>query len=99
MLNATPLDLSRLRVHPLAERESLTRVEDILLDPVRAQKPIGPELNLTLERCVAAIRAARRRGSGVMLIYGAHLLRNGAAVAVNNTVGAAPSQSPHPDNH
>src|SRR5260370_442738 len=28
-----PLDLRRLRVHPLAERKTLLRVDDILLDP------------------------------------------------------------------
>jgi len=33
-MNAKPLDLGRLKVRPLEERDSLTRVEEILLDPM-----------------------------------------------------------------
>ena len=39
-MNTTPLDLSRLRVRPLAERDSLTRVEDVLLDPDAPPRPL-----------------------------------------------------------
>jgi len=74
-----PLDLSRLRVFPLAERESLTRADDILIDPDSAPKPCS-EANATLIRgCAQNIRSAQSRAASVMLIYGAHLLRNGAA--------------------
>jgi hypothetical protein len=73
------LDLSALKVFPLAERRSLTRADDILIDPDSAP----PQLNETLARsvadCAERIRTARERGASVMLIYGAHLLRNGAA--------------------
>ena len=43
-MNTTPLDLSRLRVLPLAERDSLTRVEDILLDPDATPRPLSERL-------------------------------------------------------
>jgi hypothetical protein len=78
-MNTTPLDLSRIRVLPLAERDSLTRVEDVLLDPDTAPPPLSNELNEQVKTCAARIQAARNRGSGVILIYGAHLLRNGTA--------------------
>src|SRR5947209_4787430 len=78
-MNTTPLDLSRLRVLPLAERDSLTRVEDVLLDPDAPPRPLSNELNEQVKTCAARIQAARSRGSGVILIYGAHLLRNGTA--------------------
>ena len=32
-MSVQPLDLSRLKVYPLAQRKSLTRADDILLDP------------------------------------------------------------------
>ncbi len=79
-----PLDLSRLRVFPLASRRSLTRTEDVLIDP---DAPLESSDSLALARAVAhcaeRIRAARRTGSSVILIYGAHLLRNGAALIVD----------------
>ena len=74
-----PLDLSRLRVFPLAERQSLTRADDILVDPDREPKPLSPQNAALVHDCAQQILAARERDATVMLIYGAHLLRNGAA--------------------
>jgi hypothetical protein len=73
------LDLSALKVLPLARRHSLTRVEDILIDPDRAPPALNEALTSAVAGCAGQIRRARDRGAGVMLIYGAHLLRNGAA--------------------
>jgi hypothetical protein len=74
-----PLDLSRLKVFPLAERASLTRADEILINPDSPPKSCS-ERNATLIRtCAENIRTAQARGSAIMLIYGAHLLRNGAA--------------------
>jgi hypothetical protein len=74
-----PLDLNRLRVLPLADRRSLTRVEDILISLKTAPKPLSEKLLSTVHECAASISAARQKGRSVILIYGAHLLRNGAA--------------------
>ncbi len=74
-----PLDLSRLKVFPLAERKHLTRADEILVDPASAPKSPGERNFGLISACVERIRAARERGAAVMLIYGAHLLRNGAA--------------------
>jgi len=83
MKSVQPLDLSQLRVFPLSERRSLTRADDIILAPDSAPKPIA-EANATLVRdCAAKIRVARERGASVMLIYGAHLLRNGAVLLLD----------------
>jgi hypothetical protein len=78
-MNTTPLDLNRLRVRPLQDRDSLTRVEETLLSPDDPPPPCPEPLASEIGRCAGRILEARRRGSGVMLIYGAHLLRNGAA--------------------
>jgi hypothetical protein len=74
-----PLDLSKLKVFPLAERQSLTRADDILIPPDAPPPPLGAGLAESVADCAARIRSARERDASVMLIYGAHLLRNGAA--------------------
>jgi hypothetical protein len=74
-----PLDLSQLKVFPLSERRSLTRADEIVIDPDSEAKPCSERVSATISECSEKIRAARKRGAAVMLIYGAHLLRNGAA--------------------
>lgn len=78
-MNTAPLDLSRLLVRPLESRRSLTTVDEILLDPAAQPKPLPGALADRVAECARRIRRAREVGGGVMLIYGAHLLRNGAA--------------------
>ena len=75
-----PLDLSCLKVLPLAARRSLTRAEAVLVDPAAQPKPCPPEVAPCIKDCAAKMRAAREKGASIMLIYGAHLLRNGAAL-------------------
>jgi hypothetical protein len=74
-----PIDLSRLKVFPLAERRSLTRADDILIDPDSPPPRLPDSVAAKIRDCAARVRAARERGAAVILIYGAHLLRNGAA--------------------
>src|SRR5829696_5268395 len=75
-----PLDLQKLKVYPLSERKSLTRVQEILLEPGDEPRELATAQMDHIERCANAIVAARRRNAGVMLIYGAHLIRNGAGL-------------------
>jgi hypothetical protein len=83
-MNIKPLDLSRLRVLPLTERDSLTRAQEILIDPDAIPRPLSNVFfNELVKTCADRIQAARRQGSGVILIYGAHLLRNGTAQIVD----------------
>jgi len=72
------LDLMRLKVRPLAERRSLTRVEDILISPDRPPVPLPPAQADQVAEIAEAMRAARKAGAPVILMYGAHLIRNGA---------------------
>ena len=78
-MNTEPLDLSKLKVLPLAQRHSLTTVDQILIDPETPARPCSDRIGEQIRECARSIRAARQRGASVMLIYGAHLLRNGAA--------------------
>lgn len=74
-----PLPLERVRVFPLETRKSLTTVEQILVDPESRPAACGAHETGLIERCAEDVQKARARGAAVMLIYGAHLLRNGAA--------------------
>ena len=82
-----PLDLSRLRVRPLAERRSLTRADEILVDPDSSPPPCSDRVASAVGECSRKIRGARDRGASVILIYGAHLLRNGAASILGRLMG------------
>jgi hypothetical protein len=75
-----PLDLSRLKVLPLAQRQHLTSADDILVDPDSPPPTCSAANQALIDRCAQAIRSARERNAAVILIYGAHLLRNGAAL-------------------
>ena len=63
----------------LAERRSLTRVEEILVEPDTKPPEAPAEVRAAARECARSVAAARGRQAAVMLIYGAHLLRNGAA--------------------
>lgn len=79
-MTVQPLDLGRLKVFPLAERRSLTRADAILIEPDARPGAISERAATTIDACADRIQAARERGASVMLIYGAHLLRNGSAL-------------------
>ena len=82
----TPLDLSQLRVHPLAERQSLSRLESLLVDPDVVPPACPKALAEAIRACARTIVEARRRDASVMLIYGAHLVKNGLLAVVNRLI-------------
>jgi len=77
-----PLDLKRLKVYPLAARKSMSRIEDILVNPDSAPPPCPDTIRAQVEQCARHIAAARRRNASVMFLYGAHLVKNGGAAIV-----------------
>src|SRR5262245_35874958 len=79
-----PLDLSRLKVYPLASRRSLTTIEEILVLPDANPPALSNEfLRSRIELCARQILDARARGRSVMFLYGAHLVKNGASALVD----------------
>lgn len=80
-----PLNLKKIRVYPLAQRCSLNTIEKVLCPPV-APAPPSPEMAARINDCAARIRAARERQASVMLIYGAHLVKNGLLPVVNQLI-------------
>ena len=73
-----PLDLTKLRVYPLATRESLSRIENLLVAPDQPPPRCSAANQREIRDCARKIVAARRRDASVMLLYGAHLIKNGA---------------------
>lgn len=83
MKRTEPLNLRQLKVLPLEQRRSLTRVEDILVPTSRPAPTLPSATAAQMDQCARAIRGARERGASVILMYGAHLLRNGAALILD----------------
>jgi len=79
-----PLDLKSLKFYPLASRQSMSQVEEILVEPSNDPPPISDALQKSIRLCAAQIKSAIQGGSGVMLIYGAHLIKNGGQLLLNH---------------
>jgi hypothetical protein len=81
-----PLDLGKLKVRPLAERRSLSRIESLLVDPESPPPAANHIVTEAIAGCARAIASARQSDASVMLLYGAHLIKNGAMEVVNRLV-------------
>lgn len=87
-MNVIPFDLTRLKIFPLAQRRHLTRAEEILVEPDAPPPPVSDPNAARIAECAERVRAARARGASVMLVYGAHLLRNGSAQILERMMAA-----------
>src|SRR6266581_4375661 len=81
-----PLDLTKLKVYPLAERHSESRLEEILVEPADGPAPCPDNTARIIRDCALRIRSARQRDAAVIMIYGAHLIKNGAQLLLNQMV-------------
>jgi hypothetical protein len=79
-----PLDLKKVKVLPLASRDSLSRLEKILVDPAATPSPVSTENQRLIQDCAQKIVEARKRNAAVILMYGAHLIKNGAQQIVDS---------------
>jgi hypothetical protein len=78
-----PLDLTKVKVYPLATRKSMAAIEDILVNPDSAPPALTNDfLRERVELCARQIKSARQRGASVMFLYGAHLVKNGASAII-----------------
>ncbi len=78
-----PLDLRKLKVYPLAQRQSMSRIDDILVNPGGAPGPCSESMSQRITQCAREISSARKRGASVTFLYGAHLVKNGGSAIVN----------------
>jgi len=79
-----PIDLRQVKVYPLAQRSSLSSIETLLADPETPPQACDAEALTAIRDCASKIAAARRRKASVILMYGAHLIKNGALRIVNS---------------
>ncbi len=79
----SPLDLTKLKVLPLAERKSMSQLEEVLVEPANDPPPCPEPMRAAIAACADNIRAALQRRAAVMLIYGAHLIKNGGQLLLN----------------
>jgi len=77
------LDISKIKVYPLAQRRSLSTLEKILVPASRKPGACDSAMSEAIGQCAERIQAARTRGASVILMYGAHLIKNGAMEIVN----------------
>jgi hypothetical protein len=73
------IDLKRVKVFPLEQRRSEATIDGILVAPDSAPPPCSPANAALLDECAQKIARARKQNASVMLIYGAHLVKNGGA--------------------
>ena len=85
---AKRLDLSKLRVYPLRDRQHLSYVNDIIIHPGDTLLPISDNHLQQICTIEKKLRKARDKGASTVLIYGAHLIKNGLAVLVNELIEA-----------
>ena len=81
-----PIDLKKVKVSPLTERQSLSALDQILVDPGQPPRACNPAALATIHDCALKVAAARKREASVILMYGAHLIKNGAMGIVKELI-------------
>ncbi|MDX1953254.1 MAG: hypothetical protein SFY81_13820 [Verrucomicrobiota bacterium] len=80
------LDIGKVKVFPLVSRRSLSEVNALMVDPEAPLQPISENSSARIRDCADKIREAIKRRAAVMLIYGAHLVKNGASLIVQELI-------------
>ena len=70
-------DRERIESLPLSERMNKLDIERDLVDPGSFEPVLSPEGRSDVAAAAADVRAARSRGSAVILAFGAHSIKNG----------------------
>src|SRR5258708_28440229 len=78
-----PLDLKQVRVFPLKQRLSESGIEEILVDPDSAPPTLPENLARAVRESARNVANAHKKRASVMLLYGAHLVKNGGAHIIN----------------
>lgn len=73
------LDRSRLKIRPLGARPNKVNIASDGVAPDAAPGPLSPAAMEALGECVEKVRAARAQDRSVMLVFGAHSIKNGLA--------------------
>lgn len=79
-------DPSKIKVYPIATRKSLSKLEDILVPLNAPLRDCDPLLEASVYECAQRIKTAKAKGKAVILMFGAHLIKNGCQNFVNDLV-------------
>src|SRR5437879_11831803 len=79
-----PLDLQKLKVYPLAERQSQSRLEELMVEPADPPPPCPENVSRIIRHGAQKMKSALNRNAAVLLIYGAHLIKNAGQLLVNH---------------
>ncbi len=80
---ARPIDLAKIKVLPLESRRSLSSLGDVLVQLGSSPSRLPVSILAQIQQCAQAVLRAKERRRSIILMYGAHLLRNGAALILN----------------
>jgi hypothetical protein len=83
---SVPVDLRKVKVLPLATRQSLSHADALIRNPESAPPVLPSAMRQIVEGCAERIRAARTQNRSVILMYGAHLVKNGAQAIVQKLI-------------
>ena len=78
------LDTRNIKPLPLSKRKSFFGIDEVMVPIEEEPKPVSASINAQIQNCANKICDARSRGASVMLIYGAHLIKNGAAYLIDD---------------
>lgn len=73
------LDRFQLKIRRLADRPNKVRIEQDAVPPGTVPRPLSVPARGVLDEVAEKIRAARQVGRPVMLVFGAHTVKNGLA--------------------
>lgn len=76
------IDPNLINVLPLDKRKSYIEIEQAAMDP-SADAPDPGAMRGQIDRLAERITQAHERGASVMLVYGAHVIKNGCAPLIN----------------
>lgn len=81
-----PLDLTKLKVSPLSTRAHKSHIKEILVEPSNMPERCPPDVMDSIFDCAEKIKRAREKKASIILMYGAHLIKNGGQLLVNHLV-------------
>lgn len=80
------VNADRIQVSPLAKRQSDIEIEKAAVSVDAAGGKVDSTLAAQLDRLAERMIQAKQRGASIMLAYGAHLVKNGAARLVQELI-------------
>lgn len=80
------INLEHLNVYPLQNRKHKSRIQDILIEPSDSPQNCGDFVRQQIEECAVKIQKAKEQKRSIILMYGAHLIKNGGQLLVNHLV-------------